>query len=358
MKKSLFTSLLIILSVGVFAQSGISGQKLVTFKFVPGEDMFYIPWEGNNEQLGALHRLVDEYRTEIEAGRMPVYVDGYSASMRDAARNRNLAFVRANRVKSELITHKGLVEDNFITKNHTTAYTDADGTIYKDMVVVTLRIPAELSPKPLPEPKPEPKPEPQPEPAPKPEPMPETVVDIIPKPATPAKPYCFAVRTNLLYDAFLLPTLGVEWRVSRSFGIKLDGSRSWWGSEKGRVQKMWIASPEVRWYMTPKRRFYLGAGGNIGEANIYKGMLGSLISKDTGYQGAFWNAGLTVGYQLYLSRSLSLDLNLGLGYSRFEYDTFRVIDRMRVAQGRNLTKKLWGPSQAGINLVWTIGNNR
>jgi Protein of unknown function (DUF3575). len=36
-----------------------------------------------------------------------------------------------------------------------------------------------------------------------------------------------AIRTNLLYDAFLIPTLGVEWRVNQNIGIKLDGSYSY-----------------------------------------------------------------------------------------------------------------------------------
>ncbi len=343
------------LSATLYGQTSAT-EKTVTFRFVPGDDMFYIPWEGNDIQLSALYSLVDEYRAEITSGRMPVYVDGYSASMREGARNLRLAFVRANRVKSELITRKGLLEEHFITKNHTTAYTGAEGVSYKDIVVVTLRIPAKPAPKP--EPRPEPKPEPRPEPVPVPEPMPEPVVEVVPAPAVPAKPYCFALRTNLLYDAFLLPTLGAEWRPGRGFGVKLDGSLSWWGDEKGKVQKMWLVSPELRWYMGAQKRFYLGAAGNIGAANIYKGMLGGVLSKDTGYQGKFWNAGLSVGYQIYLSRSFSVDLNLGLGYSRFEYDTFGVVDRVRVYKAKEQTKNLWGPTQAGINLIWTIGGNK
>ena len=339
--------------------------QTVTFRFVAGQDMFYIPWGGNDAELNRLYSLVDEYRAEITSGRMPVYVDGYSASMRDGKRNLDLAFIRANRVKSELITHKGLVEDNFITKNYTTAYTDADGTVYKDMVVVTLRIPAR---------------EEQPDTArlererrereaaeqaarerAEREAAEQAERDrIAAQQAAPAmRPsFCFDIRTNLLYDAFLLPTLGVEWRASRSVGVKLDIGGSYWGSEHGKVQKMWLVSPEVRWYLTPQKRFYVGAAGNIGEANIYKGMLGGLFSKDTGYQGSFWNAGLAVGYKLRLNRSLSLDFNLGLGYSRFEYDTFRVVDRVRLYRNKDLTKELWGPTQAGINLIWTIGNNK
>ncbi len=52
MKKLLFILSLLMLSVGVFAKGGRS-DKVVTFKFVPGEDMFYILWEWNNVQLDA-----------------------------------------------------------------------------------------------------------------------------------------------------------------------------------------------------------------------------------------------------------------------------------------------------------------
>lgn len=354
-----------LISAGAFAKGG-EPREVITFKFVPGEDMFYIPWEGNAAQLDALYRLVDEYRTDITSGAVPIYVDGYSASMKSMAKNKELAFVRANRVKSELIMHKGLVEDNFITKNYTTAYTDADGVIYKDMVVVTLRLPVVVSVEPRKQ-DPAPAPKPVPEPTPKTEPMPDTVVDVIPEPTTPAKPYCFAVRTNLLYDAFLLPTLGVEWRVGRGFGVKLDGSFAWWNGEKSKVQKMWIVNPEVRLYMGKAKRFYLGASGNFGEYNTYGYLLGKLYPQttdyngakgDTGYQGKLWNAGLTVGYQLRLSRSFSLDFNLGLGYTNLEYDSYNIVDKVRVYNAKEQSKDFWGPTQAGLNLIWTIGGNK
>ena len=139
-------------------------------------------------------------------------------------------------------------------------------------------------------------------------------------------------------------------------GVKLDGSLSWWGGEHGRVQKMWLVNPEVRWYLWDKKRFYVGASGSYGEYNIYKYMLGGIVSKDTGYQGKLWNAGLTAGYQLYLSRDFSIDFNLGLSYTRSEYDSFGMTDGVRVYKERNKSKHFWGPTQAGISLVWTIGS--
>lgn len=362
MKKSLFIMLLACLVVPL-AASGSEPQdseKVVTFRFVPGDDMFYIPWQGNDTELNRLYALVDEYRAEITSGKIPVHVDGYCASQTGATENFKMAAIRSNRVKSELITHKGLSEEHFVTKNHTTVYTATDGKRYRDMVVVTLHIPAKVAePEPVVEQRPEPQPERKPEPEPivekQPEPQPEPVIDPI---SVSSKPYCFAVRTNLLYDAFLLPTLGIEWRVSPSIGIKVDGSRSQWGGGSGKVQKIWLVSPEVRRYMGENKRFYVGIGGNVGEYNTYGYLLGKLWDDNTGYQGKLWNAGATVGYQLFLSRSFSLDFNLGLGYTRLEYDSFTIPNETRIYKDRNKTRNFWGPTQAGISLIWTIGGTK
>lgn len=343
-----------------------AGARTVTFRFTAGDDMFYTPWEGNGDQLGRLYSLVDEYRAEISGGRMPVYVDGYCASLASAKENLNTAYIRANRVKSELITHKGLIEGNFVTKNYATAYTAPNGHTYRDMVVITLRIPAAEQPKPVvektkEESEPAPVKESHPDPVvveqtPDPQPLPQATA-----PATSAswrEPYRFAVRTNLLYDAFLLPTLGLEWRVNEHLGVKLDGSRSWWGGgDNGRVQKIWLVSPEVRWYLLNAKRFYIGLAGNYGEYNIYKYPVGGLFSSDTGYQGKLWSAGATVGYQLPLCRALSLDFNLGIGYTRSEYDNFTVNDGVRIYKEKDKAKNLFGPMQAGVSLIWRIGAN-
>ena len=335
MKKILLVFAMLALSVAAFAQSSAS-VRVVTFRFVAGDDMFYIPWEDNIVELDRLYSIVDEYRSQITSGEIPIRVDGYSASMRDEAKNH---------VKSELITHKGLTEDNFITNNYTTAYTAPDGTTYKDMVVVTLHIPAKT----------EPVVEKQTEPV------------AVAEPADRRKRPYFAVRTNLLYDVLLLPTLGVEWRMNNNIGVKLDVSFSHWGKETGKVQKMWFLNPEVRWYIGASKKFYVGASGNFGKYNTYGYLFGGLYPETTGYggytgytgyQGRLWNAGVTGGYQLFLLRRFSLDFNLGLGYTSLKYDSFNMIDRVRIYNKKNQSKGFWGPTQAGVSLVWKIGANK
>ena len=352
---------LLILAIGgihIFAQAPLAGKggEVMQFIFHPGNDTLYL--QSNESEFKRLYSVVDQYMPDIASGKIPIQINGYCASAHSEEENSRLAFVRSNRVKSELITHKNLVEHNFITKNYTTAYED-----HKDIVVVKLRIVEVTAFSEL-------------------EIVEEPVVEVVkedqviqgldsfveeqsePEPLTAEpgmsiKPWrrILSIRTNLLYDAFLTPTLGVEWypNNNNTIGVKLDGSFAFWGNEHGRTHKLWIVSPEVRWYMGNARRFYLGAGGNIGEFNIYKGMVGNLVSGQTGYQGKLLSGGVTVGYLLKLNRTFSLDFNLGLGYTHLEYDTFGISNETRVYKGRDVTKDIWGPTQAGISLVWAIG---
>lgn len=375
MKKTLALLILLLATATAgFARTAAAptpDAETVTFRFRAGEDMFLL--KGNEAELTRLYALVDMYRERIADGRMPVYVDGYCASLPTAKENRRTAYLRASRVKSELVTQKGLREADFRTTLHAGA---SDGG--KDAVTVTLRIPAPKAA--LPEMPAVNEPAPAPEPAaavtpvtpaakePEPAPVTEAATQLVP---AAVKSYSFAVRTNLLYDALLLPTLGVEWRVSSDWGVKLDGSFAHWSGDGDKVQKIWLLNPEVRRYLLRNKRFYVGLSGGYGEYNIYKYPLGGLFSKDTGYQGSLWSAGLTVGYQLYLSRRFSVDFNLGLGYMRSEYDSFApvmtetripgdnfpAIECVRVIKERSKTKNFFGPTQAGINLIWTIGGS-
>ena len=364
LQEKLLALLLIFILSGATASAQKAADKVITFRFLPGEEMFILA--GNEAELERLYGLIDHHKAEIAKGNMPVYVDGYCASLSTTKENLNTAFARANRVKSELITRKGLKEADFITANYARAYYNN-----KDLVVVTLHIPsAKVTSETTPAKEKVKREAPQQKQGAV-EQKTETSVE---KPSEPPaveqqpasvseqrireteRPYRFAVRTNVLYHALLLPTLGVEWRLNENVGIRLDGSLSRWGGEHGKVQKMWLVNPEVRWYLLRDKRFYAGVSGSYGEYNIYKYPLGSILSKDTGYQGKLWNAGLTVGYLLYLSRSFSIDFNLGLGYTRSEYDSFGMTDGMRVYKERNKTNNFWGPTQAGISLVWTIGS--
>ena len=80
-----------------------------------------------------------------------------------------------------------------------------------------------------------------------------------------------SVRANLLRWATLTPDAGVEWRVSPSVGLLVNGSWSSWESWTWRDGNsryaLWEVMPEVRWYLGEKKAWYVGAMFKAGQFN-------------------------------------------------------------------------------------------
>ena len=322
----------------------IAQQKADTtciFRFVPQKDMFYVPWKGNDTELARLLEYIENNKATILDGKLPLLVDGYCKSQGSKAENLATAKIRANRVKSELIIRAKIKEENFITHNHAT-----EG----DFVTVRLTVPvketavtdAEAEARLAAEPTVAGRRERQ---------KAEAAAQQNTLAGTPSETkittdYHLSLRANLLRWATLTPDLGLEWRICPSWGIAVNGSwTSWSWSDKDRRYALWEVTPEVRYYMGEKKAWYLGAMFKAGQFN-YK-------LSETGKQGDLMGGGITVGYQLQLSKALDLDFNLGMGYLNVDFEKYEVIDGVRVRRG-NETKDWCGPINAGVTLVWKL----
>ena len=342
-----------------------------TFRFVPQKDMFYVPWNGNDTELARLLECIENNKATIFDGKLPLLVDGYCNSQSSEAKNLATAKIRANRVKSELITRAKIKEENFITHNHATG---------GDFVIVRLTVPvketaatdAEARRKAETERLEAEKRAEQERLAEEQRKAEEARLAAEPTVAgrrerqkaeaekaalqntlagTPSETkitndYHLSLRANLLRWATLTPDLGLEWRICPSWGIAVNGSwTSWTWSDKDRRYALWEVAPEIRYYMGEKKAWYLGAMFKAGQFN-YK------IS-ETGKQGDLMGGGITAGYQLRLNKALALDFNLGLGYLNADFEKYEVIDGVRVRCG-NETKNWCGPINAGVTLVWKL----
>ena len=344
-----------------------------TFRFVSQKDMFYVPWNGNDTELARLLECIENSKATIFDGKLPLLVDGYCNSLGGEAENLATAKIRANRVKSELITRAKIKEENFITHNHATG---------GDFVIVRLTVPvketaatdaeAEARRKAETERLEAEKRAEQERRAEEQRKAEEARLAAEPTVAgrrerqkaeaekaalqnTPAgtpsetkitNDYHLSLRANLLRWATLTPDLGLEWRICQSWGIAVNGSwTSWTWSDKDRRYALWEVAPEVRYYMGEKKAWYLGAMFKAGQFN-YK-------LSETGKQGDLMGGGITAGYQLRLNKALALDFNLGLGYLNADFEKYEVIDGVRVRRG-NETKDWWGPINAGVTLVWKL----
>ena len=360
---------LMTLTFPVIAQQ--KADTTYTFRFVPQKDMFYVPWNGNDTELARLLECIGNNKATILDGKLPLLVDGYCNSLGSEAENLATAKIRANRVKSELITRAKIKEENFITHNHATG---------GDFVIVRLTVPvketaatdaearrkaeterleaekraeqerlaeeqrkaeeARLAAEPTVAGRRE-RQKAEAEKAALQNALAGTLSDI-----KITNDYHLFLRANLLRWATLTPDLGLEWRICPSWGIAVNGSwTSWTWSDKDRRYALWEVAPEIRYYMGEKKAWYLGAMFKAGQFN-YK-------LSETGKQGDLMGGGITAGYQLRLNKALALDFNLGLGYLNADFEKYEVIDGVRVRRG-NETKDWWGPINAGVTLVWKL----
>ena len=336
-------------------------DTVYTFRFVPQKDMFYVPWNGNDTELARLLECIENNKTTILDGKLPLLVDGYCNSLGSEAENLATAKIRANRVKSELIIRAEIKEENFITRNHATegdfvtvrltvpvkgtAATDAEARRKAE----TERLEAEKRAEQERLAEEQHKAEEARLAAEKAEAekaaQQNTLADT-PSETKITTDYHLSLHANLLRWATMTPDLGVEWRICPSWGIAVNGSwTSWSWSDKDRRYALWEVAPEVRYYMGEKKAWHLGAMFKAGQFN-YK-------LSETGKQGDLMGGGITAGYQLRLNKALDLDFNLGLGYLNADFEKYEVIDGVRVRRG-NETKDWCGPINAGVTLVWKL----
>lgn len=359
-KKILLFVLLLSALVPVSAQE--RSDTTYVFRFVPAEDMFYIPWNGNGAELDRLLACIAGNRSAIADGTVPVLVDGYCTSQPSEAENLAMAKTRSNRVKTELILRGGLTEADFTTRNHA-----SNG----NFVTVRLVIPAGPSEAELEarrraaeaaeaerlaaakraeeERLAAERAAAERRKAEEAEKARLAAEQQAAEPASEETEGCamgLDLRANLLRWATLTPDLGLEWHISDRWSLGVGGSwTSWSWNDKQRRYALWEVTPEVRYYIGKERRGYLGAMFKTGAFN-YK-------FSETGKQGDLVGGGLTGGYILPVGKRLSLDFSLGLGYLNADYEKYRVIDGVRVRQGSE-SRNWWGPVHAGITLRWNL----
>ena len=79
----------------VFPAAGQEARDSVyVFRFVTGEDMFFVPWSGNGAELGRLERCVERHKAAILSGEVPVQVEGRCSSQGSEADNLAMARIR------------------------------------------------------------------------------------------------------------------------------------------------------------------------------------------------------------------------------------------------------------------------
>ena len=140
-----------------------------------------------------------------------------------------------------------------------------------------------------------------------------------------------AVKTNILSDAAMNISLGVEVGTAPRWTVDLSGSFNGWTLSHDRRWKHWLIKPELRyWFCDRFAGHFVGVhalGGQYNVGGLKNGIsfLGTDLSKlsDYRYQGWVIGAGVAYGYAWILGRHWNLEAEIGLGYAYTQYDKFR-----------------------------------
>ena len=170
----------------------------------------------------------------------------------------------------------------------------------------------------------------------------------------------FAVKTNLLFDAALMPNIELEVPIGKRWSLNGEYMFPWWLINDDRYcLQVLMGGLEVRY--RPGRRsgrdvltgHFLGlyAGGGKYDLQWDK----------NGYQGEFFiAAGVSYGYAHSIARNLRLEYNIGIGMLRTDYRHYHSRDNHRTLLWQENGEYTWlGPTKLKISLVWLItGKNK
>ena len=332
-----------------------SKDSVIIFRFIPKDLMFYDSKKlGFRESLFRALDLINSHKDDIVAGKAVVVIHGYCTSFPTYKANRAAAKNRSNQVKSYFITNYWMKEQYYKTRNHVDTYRGN-----KEIVAVV-----GIEYLPGYEPKRE---------APKFEPIisqasipvpsayfEKESIDILPNEApveistlkeededTRNFNFPFILKSNLIYDAMLAPSLEIEYVINDRWSAGVETSIAWWhNNNKPWFYQIATLIPEVRYRIDARKQGHYHSVGLFGGAGWY-----DLEYKKTGYQGELWMAGLSYSYSFPINKLLGFEAGAGLGFMSAKYEEYLPQDGHFAYQQTTRTN-FFGPLRLKFALVF------
>ena len=186
------------------------------------------------------------------------------------------------------------------------------------------------------------------------------------EPYTPikeCKPFYMGLKSNLLYDALLLPNIGAEFYIGKGWSLTADWMYGWW--DRDRSHYYWRAYGGTigarKWFgrkasEKPLTGHHLGifAGVVTYDFELGKGGIMGGLPHRTLWDRCNIISGVEYGYSLPVARRLNIDFTIGIGYLGGKYLKYEPKDGFYIWQS---THRLhwFGPTKAEVSLVWLLG---
>lgn len=167
-----------------------------------------------------------------------------------------------------------------------------------------------------------------------------------------------ALKTNLLFDAALMPNVEIEVPVGKRWSVNGEYAFPWWQFDRGKYcmqvlmggleGRYWLGSRKSREDREVLTGHFLGLYAGSGKYDLQWG--------EKGYQGEFFiAAGVSYGWATRIARHLHLEFNIGIGLLRTDYRHYHARDNYQTLLWQENGKYTWfGPTKAKISLVWLL----
>ena len=161
------------------------------------------------------------------------------------------------------------------------------------------------------------------------------------------------IKSNLLYDATTSLNLGVEVALDSKLTLDISGNYNPWEFNGNKQFKHWLVQPEGRyWFGSAFKGHYVGVHLHGGQMNLGHVGFGDHALREHYRQGWFYGCGVGYGYQWSLSRNWRMEVGLGLGYTRFDYDEYGCsICGGRLGEG---SKNYWGVTRISLSVIYSL----
>ena len=166
-------------------------------------------------------------------------------------------------------------------------------------------------------------------------------------------PNMIHLSTNLLYDAALVPNVGVEYAFGQRWSAKVNAMYAWWSNDsRHRYWRVAGATVEMRRLFGTNVEAFELRGHHMGAylgAYRYDFELGG-----TGNMADFnYGIGVSYGYSMPIARKLSLDLGVSVGYIGGKYTKYDYEYECYMWKA-DMRRNYFGVTRAEASLVWHI----
>ena len=185
---------------------------------------------------------------------------------------------------------------------------------------------------------------------------------VVPEITTLPQP-CFALKTNLLYDAAVTPNFAIEIPINNKWSVGAGYTFPWWVWQKNSraweilywdlYARRWLGDRNNRDWLSG---WFVGLEAGGGYYDIEPFQKGN---PNSGYQGWGLAATLEGGYSFYLNDRWNLELNIGAGYMHTNYALYKGVMEDQHLVWQHDDKYNWfGPTKVGVSLVYKIYHNK